>query len=60
MTAGEHALPHVKAAGSIGNTAKIPKTDMLTKVNTNKVALTRRTKYFSILYIPLKNNCEIS
>jgi hypothetical protein len=60
MTTGEHALPHVNAAGSIGKTAKIPKTDMLTRVNTNKVALTRRTKYFSILYISLKNNCEIS
>jgi hypothetical protein len=58
MTAGEHALPHVNAAGSIGNTAKMPKTDILTRVNTNKVALNRRAKYFNILYISLNSQIK--
>jgi hypothetical protein len=59
MTAGEHALPHVSAAGSIGKTAKIPKTDMLTRVNTNTVALNRRAKYFNILYISLNSQVKL-
>jgi hypothetical protein len=54
MTTGEHALPHVNAAGSIGNTAKIINTDMLTRVRTKMVALTRRAKYFNIYEISFK------
>jgi hypothetical protein len=59
MTAGEHALPHVNAAGSIGNTANMPKTDMLTRVNTNKVALNRRAKYFNIISISLNSQIKL-
>jgi hypothetical protein len=44
-------LPQVSFAGSIGKTAKIPKTDALTRVKMTIVAANLRITYFNILLL---------